>query len=333
MGAISVSYEGLLRWNEDRASAVAKIEKSHLPLKILLKTKDDPVMLKAWIAHHEKIVGLGGLIIFDNMSSDLRVSEIYKEIRDDALVIRFSGFQDNVHHTDHFSELYSALRSSCSHFVFLDTDERLTLFDGQDHFRADPSIIAFLKDHSTTNVFPGTWLQNVTGYCDRFWLNDPESPMVNDLTWGLKWGKPVISSSCNFGGFINHNTQMEHSLYSEPIITSLFVLHLSRVSNQQRIDSNLRKLRAAGAISNESGVDEVLKRSPAEWSDFPETVRSYVQEILEIVAEGLKSPSNIDGSIQVAEDGLLIFSEEWQKQALFDFRCRPYQFVSGLLST
>lgn len=323
-----MSFEGLLQWDDDRASIVSRIERTHLPLKILLKTKDDPMMLQRWISHHQQIVGVGGLIIMDNMSSDPKVSHIYADIRGDAVIIRFSGFQDNVHHTDLFAELYSALRSSCSYFIFLDTDERLTLFDGQDRFRADSSLIAFLKDHPATNVFPGTWLQNVTGYGDRFWLYDPRSPLVE----GLKWGKPVISTSCNFGGFINHNTQLKGSLYSEPIITNLFVLHLSRVSNQQRLESNLRKLKAAGAISKVWGVKEVVARPPAEWNGFPETVRSYVKQIQEIQMEGLDFVSSLGGSIQISREGLLTFSEDWQRQAIMEFLSPSPQLLAELLS-
>jgi hypothetical protein len=323
-----VSFEGILQWNDESDSAVAQIERNHRPLKILLKTKDDPVMLQGWITHHQKIVGLDGLILMDNMSTDPKVAEIYAGLQGDAVVIRFSGFLDNVHHTEHFAKLYSALRSSCSHFIFLDTDERLTLFDGPDHFRSDPSLIPFLKDHPTTDIFPGTWLQNVTGYRDRFSLYDPNIPLIN----GLKWGKPVISTSSNFSGFINHNTQMEHSLYAEPLITNFFVLHLSRVSNQQRIHSNLLKLKAFGAIPDEWGGEEVLRRPPEEWDHLPDTLKSYVRQIFEIHEEGPGFAGNLGGSIQIAEDGLLICSEDWQKQALLDFVSSAPQFVSELLS-
>ncbi|MGA2537709.1 MAG: hypothetical protein ABSF53_16950, partial [Terracidiphilus sp.] len=129
-------FKGILHWNEESDAAVAQIERDHRPFKILLKTKDDPEMLRDWITHHQKIVEIGGLIILDNMSSDPRVSEVYAGLDRRCPIIRFSGFLDNVHNTDHFSKLYQALRASCAYFTFLDTDERLTLFDGEDYFRA-----------------------------------------------------------------------------------------------------------------------------------------------------------------------------------------------------
>ncbi len=312
-------FQGLPQWGDEATEIAARIEQNRLPLKILLKTKDDPAMLRGWIAHHRKIVGLGGLILMDNISTDPEVAEIYASLAGESLVVRFAGFQDNVHHTDHFAPLYRALRSSCSHFVFLDTDERLALFDGEDHFRADPSLVAFLADHPTTNIFPGTWLQNVTGYADRFWLYDPRAPLID----GLKWGKPIVSASCAFGGFINHNIQMERSLYSEPILRNFFVLHLSRVSNRQRLESNLRKLKASGAVPNEWGIEEIVARPPQEWSALPETAQSYAQQILEIMKEGLDFASPIGGSIHIAEDGLLTCTEDWQRQALRDFLSKP----------
>jgi hypothetical protein len=329
MESAAVSFEGLFEWNDDKERAVAQIAKNHLPLKILLKTKDDPVMLQGWISHHKEIVGLGGLIIMDNMSSDPKVSAIYADISNEAFVIRFSGFQDNVHRTDLFPELYGALRSSCSHFIFLDTDERLTLFDGRERFCADPSLITFLKDHSATKVFPGTWLQNVTGYSDRFLLYDPVIRLAN----GLKWGKPIISAACDPGGFINHNTQVKRDLYSEPIVTNLFVLHLSSVSNQQRLDSNLRKLRAAGAIPDTYGIAAILLSSADEWDHLPDTLKTYVQEITQINEEGLEFMGDIGGSFQIAADGLLVCNEEWQRRAIRNFVSDCSEFVSTLFST
>jgi hypothetical protein len=311
----------------DQEEEICKIISGHVcPLKIILKTQDDPGMLRLWIKYHQNIVGLGGLVIFDNMSTESEVSEIYESISHDVQVFRYSGFHNYVHYTDQFPNLYKALQSSCEYFIFLDTDEHLTFFDGDMKFCADPTIIPFLQNHPDTNIFPGTWLQNITGYSDRFSLYDPFIP----LKTGLKWGKPIIATKCAFEGLINHNTQLGRDLYTKPLVTNFLVLHLSKMSKLQKINANLKKLVAYGEISKIGGIEELKEIGLENMRTDQATM--YAREIFEMMAPNAPALGSLSGSVQICDNGRLICEAEWQHQALQRFVAEPAEYTSELFS-
>jgi len=320
-------FDTIADWSSETDTICAAISAHFAPLKILLKTKDDPEMLEPWIGHHSRIAGFGGLIIFDNMSSDPRVEAIYDKYASVSQIYRYSGFHNLIHHTHHFPRLYAALRSSCTHFIFLDTDEHLSCYDGADRFHADTTILRFLSDRQSTPIFPGTWLQNISGYTDHFSLYDAEKP----LSHGLKWGKPIISTTSAFDGMINHNTQINHELYPTPLITNFFVFHLSRVSKQQRINANLRKLRSYHAIHEECSLEAFLAIDLDTLQS--DQVKMYAREIHELVDSRTEDRGPLFGWIQVAENGELTCSQAWQRKTLAHFVSNPDHYASDLLLT
>jgi hypothetical protein len=292
-----------------------------------LKTKDDPEMLLGWIEHHSLIVGARGLIVFDNGSSDEVVEAIYHKYGSEILIVAYSGFHNHVHDTKYFPELYDALRASCEHFVFLDTDERLNMFDGDRHFTRGPSLVDFLGENTYLDVFPGTWLQNVTGFSDRFSFYDPIVPLKH----GLKWGKPIISAASAFDSMINHNTQVPHGLYDAGVKTNIFVFHLSKVSKAQRIKANLRKLKVYGVLQTAGGITEFLALKPEDLARPQVTM--YASEIYQLMDPSTPERGAVSNSIWVSETGEITFSAEWQKAALIKFINEPGAYTSDLLST
>jgi hypothetical protein len=319
--------ENMLLWSESKAQICRLISDRICSLKIILKVKDDPQMLQSWITHHQNIVGLKGLIILDNMSTDPEMLKIYQSLPNEVHKFKYSGFHNNIHYTQHFPEFYRALRDSCEYFTALDTDEHLTLYDGTTQFQADTRVVAFLRDRLEANVYPGTWLQNITGYMDRFSFYDPLVP----LTVGLKWGKPIVSTKCAFEGLINHNTQIDCNLYRQPLVVNFFVLHLSRVSNFQRIDANLKKLRIYGEIDNNAGINEL--REIGLENLRTDQARMYASEIFHLLDPNTPGRGSLAGSIQIRDDGCLIPSEEWQQGALQRFMAEPSAYSSDLFST
>jgi hypothetical protein len=322
-----MTFEELPLWSRQKSEICQTIAASHAPLKVVLKTKDDPALLQSWIDHHRSIVGIDGLIILDNISTSQDVLNVYENYVGRIPIFRYAGFHNDIHSADRFSDLYDALKSSCEYFVFLDTDERLVLFDGDIHFNADNRILEFLRASPHVNVFPGTWLQNVTGYSDRFSLYDPIAP----LTVGLKWGKPVISATCGFAGMINHNTQVDHALYDDPIVTNFFILHLSRISGQQRINANLKKLRAYGELAETAGIQDL--RDMGLGGLRTDQAKMYAKEIFDLLASDKPLFGPISGSIQIKRNGQLICSADWQYHALQQFVTRPFEYTSALLET
>jgi hypothetical protein len=310
-------------WHRDRLSACDRIRDHRGFLKILLKTKDEPGRLGNWIEHHANIVGSENLIIFDNMSTDQEVLDIYAHYNSSFPIVSFSQFQDLVHHVDYFGELYEALRESSTYYVFLDTDEYLTLYDGFDRFLQNAEILTFLDQVRGTDIIPGTWLQNLRGYKDRFVLREPNI----HLRLGLKWGKPIISSNYKPAGMINHNTQIKAGFSPDKLKTNLFILHRCYTTSSERIQMNLRKLRASEIIGNTEGLEEVLAL------DFGAAThgQKYIREIRSLVEARDTLPSSV-GSFEIGVDGLVSWDQEWQRSEMQEFIRNPSRFCDELFS-
>ncbi|MFH1604199.1 MAG: hypothetical protein ABIH03_09875, partial [Pseudomonadota bacterium] len=81
----------------ERAAVLAHIARARAPLKIVLKTRDDPYFLDDWIAHHAALVGAENLVVIDNNSTDPAVLASYAELRPRTPIRLFEGYYDHVH--------------------------------------------------------------------------------------------------------------------------------------------------------------------------------------------------------------------------------------------
>lgn len=320
--------ERLPRWDRDKSAICARISSHIAPFKILIKTKNEPNRLKNWIEHHSRIAGLDNLIIFDNMSTDQALLDIYAQLESDLLIVRFDGLHDRIHHTQLFAELYTALRRSCEHYAFLDTDENLALYDGGDSFHFGKEIISFLADHKKTMVFPGTWLRNLKGYDNRFILRQSGWPTLH---YGLQWGKPIISSAFDVSGNINHNRRLKWNMPPDGLITNLFVLHRSQVSSAERIRANLQTLRAMKLVATDEGLEEALSRLASKPLAKKSPAYAYIAEILDLISAGDKLPS-IEGSFEINANGRINWENEWQRAEMQMFVSEPLKYRDGLFS-
>jgi hypothetical protein len=110
--------------NDDRDEILTRLGRRESVLKIVLKTKNDPIFLEAWIKHHLGIVGSGNSIIFDNKSSDRDVLEVYERYAVEVEVVSFGDFHNDIHYQEKFPDLYGALSKTCTFFTVLDTVRR-----------------------------------------------------------------------------------------------------------------------------------------------------------------------------------------------------------------
>jgi hypothetical protein len=266
----------LQNWDVDRAEFCSKVESFPAKLKVLLKTKNDSILLERWIRHHLKIVGPKNIIVFDNMSDRQDVLSIYAKYANEIEVVQFSGFHNNVHRVEMFPEIYGALAKCSDFFIFLDTDEFLILINDGLYY-SDERIIDFLHVYQTARVFPGTWLYNTNWNARQFICGT----RVNALASGMAWGKPLLRSNSNFAGFINHNIQLDQSFFSVPYSANFFVLHLANLSPQQRIHSNVNKLIARGFAQPGDTLEEIAGRSIAGVQDS--NIVQYVTEIIRLL--------------------------------------------------
>lgn len=317
-----------LDWSQNQSDVRRIIAQKRAPLKIVLKTKDDPFFLQEWIDHHVQIVGRSNIIIFDNESTNPQVGKIYDE-NADLLVVRYSGFHNNIHNVDIFNCLYEALRQSAGWFCFLDTDERLIKFDGQSYF-ADDSLVSFLESNSDTDIVPAVWLHNVTGSRSLYMCGESTRRLMHELAWG----KPILRSSSSFEGFINHNVQVNKEVWDSRIARGLFVLHLADLHPEQRIASNLNKLRARGFASLDDSAESVLSREID--ADMDPKINDYVREIRRAVAAlasgGYASPSPRAGTIELKPGGKVEYFSDRERLVMQSFLDCPDEVLRKALS-
>lgn len=319
----------LRTWSECSERICQEIAARRATLKIVLKTKDDPLLLQQWIDHHQLIVGSHNLVILDNESRAPAVTAIYSNQPADVVIFSYAGFHNNVHYVERFREFYQALSSSCEFFIFLDTDEFLVWIEN-DHVFMDRTVTDRISACRGVDLLPGTWLQNVTGASDRYWIGNDNRLLCD----GLRWGKPVLSTRAPLAGLINHNSQVGRALKWSDLVVNCFVLHRSRLSNAQRISANMKKLVARGAIGDASDVSLVLE---GELERFEEgNTRMYAREVRELwphrdqpVVRTEKPPG---GSIEISPSGTITYSTSTQQQVLQNYLRNPLQVIEMALS-
>lgn len=324
------THANFLNWDTQQDLCCERIARNPATLKILLKTKNDPFFLERWIAHHHKIAGDGNIVIFDNMSDDPAVSRIYRKYQDVITVVFFEGNHNAVHKIRLFSGLYRSLSKAADFFAFLDTDEFLVLFDGDRYFK-DEYLLEFIKQNRSCDVFPAAWLHNVDRSATRFACGVDFSDLMNRVAWG----KPILRSKAKLWGFINHNCQVDKSLFSVPFRTNFFVLHMTHLLPEQRIVANVNKLIALGFAKPGDNVEKIGARNLENISD-PNALR-YINEIRYFVSEGgsrLKDNMQLrSGCLELLADGHIRFYSNRERNILDELMGEPGQAHNELVAS
>lgn len=279
-------------WRDVKSEICNRISSRYAPFKIVLKTKNETHFLRDWIEYHGKIVGLENLVIFDNMSDDRSILEIYREYHEQTLIVQYDGFHNYIHVFDMFRELYFALSKSCRYFAVLDTDEFLTFIDREGYVRPD-SILDVLSSCHETDAFPACWLYNFPKSNLLFHCGS-----IGELEGGLRWGKPIIRSNANLSGLLLHNDQLPPPFFRDVTNVQFFLLHLTSLYPDQRISVNLRKLAARGVISSADDLHGALVADISNIADH--NVGIWIGEIKRFLGfEGFASEQLRPGSIQI----------------------------------
>ncbi|QIO98809.2 hypothetical protein [Bradyrhizobium symbiodeficiens] len=190
--------------------------------------------------------------------------------------------------------------------MFFDTDEFLVSAEGD---RLTPEH--FVKERILTTNSPlyfGVWLQNLFRCDRRFWVDRDR------LKHGLLWGKPILGKTSVLPEFVNHNHHVLSGDGSPHSISNwLFLLHLNLLVPQQRIEANLRKLKAFGIVAREAELADILTINA---EAFRGNARNWIQEIKNLAAKGNEHPSQKlpTGSIEILDDGSIQFSDASQRQ-------------------
>lgn len=306
------------RWDVDRIEICARIERVRSPLKIVLKTKNDPFFIERWINHHMKIVGPENIIIFDNMSDDPEVLSTYRKFRGQIETVRFSGPWFMLHHTKLLRRLYASLARSADYFIFIDTDEFLVFIDHEAHY-ADDRIVSFVRENFRYDLFPTSWLFNANWTARQFSCG----AHAVDLAKNLACGKPLIRSNKIPSGYVNHNFQLSMPIFAPPFKVNLFLLHMTRLYPRQRIAANVNKLISAGFAKRAESPEAISNRT--DISD--KVMAGYVEEIRDCLAAENKSAEHdaalSSGCLELTETGRIRFYGDAERKVLVDFIADP----------
>lgn len=288
-------------WDKDTSLVNGLIKEKKLPLKIIVKVKDDLDMLKKFIDHHSRIVTSESIIVFDNNSLGVDYNIYLEELSQHCLVIRFSSFHNDLHNVEKFKNLYESLQESSQFYTFLDADERVAYINN-DECIADSRLVDKLMEQDRNNVIYGTWLSNLPGIENKFKIRESD----DDLMKGRAWGKPIIGCKANITGFINHNIQLVKNIGINNSTHNFFILHLNNLSATQRINANIRKLKARGFIENNTNVEDVVSLKSIETDDF--NIKLYVEEIIRLKnGSKLMSSSESVPHIEIFDNGNIDF--------------------------
>lgn len=317
----------VLSWDADRSQILCQIERTRSTLKIVLKTKNDRHFLSDWIEYYSKMAGVNSIIVFDNDSDDAEVFRIY-DAYPELLVVRFSGFYNEIHSPEKFPELYRALKISSTMYAFLDTDEFLVLVED---LKVIPPLEAMTKLASANprDFIPAVWVSNKLLQRDVFDLGSD----LATLSHGLVWGKPILSgkSQIPFKGQWNHNCELVQAGGLPTYFGGLFVLHMSNLFPQQRIAINREKLISRGFIDRSSSIQDIIIKDLSKATPHE---RFYVNEIRYFVKQESLSSENNDfmtpGNLRIIENGALCGSPE-TLEMVGDFISRFRQHATNIL--
>jgi hypothetical protein len=315
-----LSFDDFPLWGRDTGACTALVVRRHATLKIILKTCNDPWFLERWIRHHAGIVGMENLIVFDNLSDDPTVLDIYRRHAPELAVIRFAGWCDDLHNTDTFRPLYDALAASSAFFCAIDTDEFLTRFDAG-RCLGGPGMVDVLAGSQGRGPLPVFSLDNTDGRDDRFVCGTT----LQNLLHAMAWGKPVMPSAAPLRGYINHPVQVAPELYTPRLRTDLAILHLRNLWRAQRIASTVAKLRGIGFAPPGETAEALAARDLAGIQDF--NVNRYVPELRRLLGD---DPIPRDptaplrpGCLQIDADGTLAYGGTEEAGLLRTFLDNP----------
>jgi len=233
-------------------------------LKILVKVRDEPDLLEPWLLYHAALVGWENIIVFDNESGDLKTLNIYKKYENTPLtVVTITGNLFWLYSNWRSLKLYQMLELCTDFFIHLDVDEYLVNYNKNTH-TFDTNVLQVLNEVTINEDIAIPWLHN-TPTREIINCNQPKKSVYFELNpytikHNINWGKvcthtnnifttdidtslysnaphlqKVLNNKCNF----HHNINRPNCKVS----TSLFILHIDKVSVEGRIVNSINLIR------------------------------------------------------------------------------------------
>lgn len=281
------------------------------PLRIILKTRNDPIFLREWHSHHAAIVGAENLIIADNMSDDPDVIEELEKLAQKSMVFRFHGFHNALHKRDVFGAFYEAVERKCDWTLLLDTDERLIWVEGR-NWIADGRLLDRLNALPPgITALPGLLVDNHGPHRDRYLF--PQN--LDRLAPVLHWGKPAIAAGYRPpGGAQCHNIQFPADIFAAGLPPQLVQLHLNNLNRDQRLRTNREKLVARGICAPDTPYAEIAKINLRNIPNACSVVQRCVQQTARLLSD---QPTPSAPTVRLNPNGTLEFPNAAQGE-IFD---------------
>jgi hypothetical protein len=305
--------------NTDPEKVYSALESEKSIFKIVLKTKNEVFFIEKWIIHHLNILQDAKLIIFDNMSDDEYIHNIYEKYQDNIILIKFNWYMDCLHIVNYSKNIYKALSASSKFFTIIDTDEYLYLYDGNKVIN-DNSIVKFLEENTDCNFFVPAYLNNITN-SENFFSLDYQNLSI------LHCSKPIINTKLyqifesSLAKYkyptLGHTQFLPISAYGKTKIRFL-LLHLKNLNKYQRINANMMKLVSLNIVKNNKDFFSILK---IDIDNFDTNTipgrqgRAYVIETRKLIESILcidekSTDLSKDARIKFHDDGTLAFTPE-----------------------
>ena len=327
-GALA-SGKRFLNWTGDSREVAEKIKRTKSILKIVVKNKDQFSHISEWVDHHQRIVGLENLIIFDNGSKDDRVLDLLDSISDRATVCQFEGYHNDIHRKAMFPRLFDALMQSSKFYCMIDSDERLSWADTASTMAPLERILDHLADLNPgpCGVVLGVWADNVSGSRSLFRMFETNSRGI----LGLATGKPLIAGSSEPPDILCHNFQLNLPDIVGIESGNLMVFHMKNLFPEDRLRVNLEKMRQYRRIPPNTADDEAIQMvvDKLRNHEFTGNPLKWAKEINEILREDPRvAPSApLGGQIGIS-DNEIIFSDEAFEREYMSFLNSPGLFFS-----
>jgi len=288
-------------------------------LKIILKVKDEAVLLDKWIQYHAEIVGFHNIIIVDCGSSDERHLEILNAYSKFIMVLDYRKYYDHIHAVRGNRDFYHLISLNSKYVMILDADEFLVSY--KDGVLTKQQIIPELKN-SVKKIYYGAWLNNIT--CPAF-LGDQldwNSPInfsldQNLLANGCFSGKSISISNGIFDiGHLGHNLHTKETvLQGDPSsFGQFFILHLDNLGPEVTRFRVLKHLKSKKAIpedvNDESEIVRLLNII-LEKNEAHIAILGYAQKY---IYASSKASAELSFSTRILADGIdSDYSEELKK--------------------
>ncbi len=322
-GQGSGAVDGVLpSWERDGEAICIALAGTKTPMKIVLKTRNDPWLLETWIRHHARIVGYSGLIIADNRSTDQRVLDLYRRYQNRMTIFSFSGFHNRVHDRRLFAPLYKAFGSSCTYTLVIDTDEFLIRID-HGRWAVGGHLPDIITQTCPDKALCIPWIYNHPFSKNLIEIGSDPSVLIKNA----QWGKPIVPASYSDDGMRIHNAQFPPDLFAEDYTHGFFLVHYTRFSKEQRMEANRQKLIARNRIDEQTTFEEIAAIDLETVKDV--TNAMCIREIRNLIDQ----PDNLTarrhlrprpGTAKLTLDGRVRFHSLFEREALRKYLdCAP----------